>query len=388
MYEDLYGLDSRPFDLTPDPRFLLLTPKHREALTLARYVLSGRAGLALLVGEAGTGKTTLLRAALDDPGRDGDCAVTLDNPTLTREEFFEFLADGFHLGPGTAGSKTRVLRELNRVLSQRHQGGGVSALVVDEAQSLSDELLEEIRLLANIETQKAKLLSILLAGQPELAQRLNEPRRWQLKQRIALRGVLEPLTLPETADYIGGRLRIAGGDLAQTFTRDAVQAVFAHAGGIPRTISVICENALITGFAMGARPIDCDIVMEVCRDLDLRSRDGETPPRTAGGGAPLGEHVPSPVAVPAATAAPAGPSPDPGQRVVEWPVREEGRDGAPGRRRVLDLLPFWKRREPVYLPLQAQYFEVDGRRGVLVTPVAEGRPAGKPRTKAGAAVKQ
>src|SRR6266702_4182950 len=230
MYEEFYGLGGRPFDLTPDPRFLLLTPKHREALSLVQYLLSGGPGLALLIGEAGTGKTTLLRAALQHPRRDGDCVVTLDNPTLTRDEFFEFLGDGFHLGGTVGGSKTRVLRELTQALTERGRAGAVSALVVDEAQSLSNELLEDIRLLANI----------------------------------------EPLSLPETAEYIAGRLQIVGGDVARTFTGAAVKAVFTHARGIPRTVSVICENALITGFAVAARPIDRDVVGEVCRDLALQ----------------------------------------------------------------------------------------------------------------------
>src|SRR6266511_2466840 len=139
MYEEFYGLGGRPFDLTPDPRFLLLTPKHREALSLVQYLLSGGPGLALLIGEAGTGKTTLLRAALQHPRRDGDCVVTLDNPTLTRDEFFEFLGDGFHLGGTAGGSKTRVLRELTQALTERGRAGAVSVLVVDEAQRLSNE---------------------------------------------------------------------------------------------------------------------------------------------------------------------------------------------------------------------------------------------------------
>jgi general secretion pathway protein A len=369
MYEEFYGLGGRAFALTPDPRFLLLTPKHREALSHLQYVLAGHTGLALLVGEAGTGKTTLLRAALNEARRDGDGIVTLDNPTLTRDEFFEFLADGFHLGRETGGSKALVLRELTHVLSERHQGKGISALVVDEAQSLSNELLEEIRLLANIETSDAKLLSIVLAGQPELAHRLNEPGLRQLKQRIALRGVLEPLTLPETANYIAGRLRIAGGEVARTFTREALQAVFAHSGGIPRTTSVICENALITGFAVGARPIDRDIVMEVCRDLDLPPTGGEV---AAGGDGPLGAHVPAPVAMRAPMAATPAHGPEPGRAVDERrppSERQPGR-GAGRRRRLLDLLPFWKHREPAPVRLQSQSFNVGRQRGVLLTPVA------------------
>jgi general secretion pathway protein A len=385
MYAEFYGLGGRPFDLTPDPSFLLLTPKHREALCLAQYVLSGSTGLALLTGEAGTGKTTVLRAALEDPRRAGDCVITLNNPTLTRDEFFEFLAHGFHLGPQAVGSKTRVLRELTQVLMERHRGGVATALVVDEAQSLSDELLEEIRLLANIETLETKLLSILLAGQPELAERLNEPGLRQLKQRIALRGVLEPLTLAETAGYVEGRLQTVGGDVTRTFTGAAVQAVFAHSGGIPRTVSVICENALITGFALSARPIDHDVVMEVCRDLDLAPA-GPALPAVRVGGAPRGGPVLPSVAEAAEADPPRRPAAAAPARAAEPPAKAgpmvEERPAGPavpaarGPRRMLDRLPFWKRPAGP-LRLQTHYFDVDGRAGVVVTPVADERRTAK-----------
>jgi general secretion pathway protein A len=407
MYDGFYGLGGRPFDLTPDPRFLLLTPKHREALSHVEYLLAGRTSLALLLGEAGTGKTTLLRAARESSGRESDCVVTLDNPTLTRDEFFEFLAEGFHLGGDAGRSKTRVLRELARSLDERRQRGGVSALVVDEAQSLSGELLEEIRLLANLETRQAMLLSILLAGQPELAHRLNDPDLRQLKQRIALRGTLEPLTLPETADYIAGRLRIVGGDAARTFTRDAVEAVFVHAGGIPRTVSVICENALILGFATGARPIDRDVVLEVCHDLDLGPAPGRVPaapayapvpeaphpppaygpvpeaphPQPASGPVPEAPH-PQPAAVssaPAALGPPPAPSPESDERAPSPRRAAAGEHQAePGRwRRALGLLRFRRRGAPASLRLQMQRFDAPGERGFVLTPVAVELSEGK-----------
>jgi general secretion pathway protein A len=374
MYEAFYGLGGRPFELTPDPRFLLLTRKHREALALVRYVLSGRVGLALLTGEAGTGKTTLLRAALHAPPRPGCCLVTLDNPALTRSEFFEFLADGFHLGREAGLSKTRVLRELTQSLTERQQDGGVSALLVDEAQSLSDELLEEIRLLANIETQQTKLLSILLAGQPELARRLGAPGLSPLKQRIALRSSLEPLSLTETADCIAGRLRIVGGDVSQVFTREAVRAVFTHAGGVPRSVSVICENALIAGFGVGARPIDSDLVMEVCRDLDLQPVNGGFPaPLTS---APPDEERPQPVPEASAQTV-ADAEAKAGERFAGPPVADAGSrptDDGLLRWGMLGRLPFWKRSASAPLRLKTQYFDVDGRQGVLVTPVTDERP--------------
>jgi type II secretory pathway predicted ATPase ExeA len=274
MYERFYGLAERPFELTPNPRFLFMTPHHREALTMLEYGLSSRRGIALLVGEAGTGKTTIVHAALQSQRATQSLVVYLNNPALTRSEFIEFLAAGFALSGDAAKSKTRCLTELTDLLARRHAAGMMSALVIDEAQCLADELLEEVRLLANIESASEKLLSIVLAGQPELADRLNHAALRQLKQRIGLRCALLPLHLPETAAYIAGRVRIAGGDAATIFSPDAVQTIHHHAGGIPRTISVICENALVAGFALDRRPVDRAVVAEVCRDFDFDEAPG------------------------------------------------------------------------------------------------------------------
>lgn len=273
MYEAFYGLRERPFDLTPNPRFLLMTSRHREALTTLEYGLTARTGIALLVGEAGTGKTTIVHAALQSQRARQSRAVYLNNPALTRQEFVEFLAAGFGLSEGAATSKTRCLSELTEVLASRHASGTMSALVIDEAQCLPDELLEEVRLLANIESAAEKLLSIVLAGQPEIADRLNQPSLRQLKQRIGLRCSLAALALEETTAYIAARLRIAGGDERQVFTDDAIATIHDRSRGIPRTISVIADNALVTAFALDLRPVDRDVVLEVCRDFDF----GETP---------------------------------------------------------------------------------------------------------------
>ena len=269
MYESFYGLRERPFDLTPNPRFLFLTPKHREALSNIEYGILGRKGITLLIGEAGTGKTTLIRAALDAVRRPNGCIVYVSNPTLTRDEFYEFLATGYGLSPHAAQSKAAFLVELDESVQARHRAGGYSALVIDEAQSLPHELMEEIRLLANLETTTEKLLPAVIAGQPELADRLNDPTLRQLKQRVALRCDLAPLDIQETAAYISGRLRIAGGDITRIFTRDAVALVHERSRGIPRTISVICDNALVNGFAADVKPVGRAIVLEVCRDFHL-----------------------------------------------------------------------------------------------------------------------
>ena len=266
MYERFYGLHERPFELTPNPRYLFLSPRHTEALTMLEYGTSRRNGLTLLIGEAGTGKTTLVYAALERQRAENALHVFLTNPALTRDEFFDFLARGFGLSAEAHGSKSRFLIELSASLAERSDAGGGAALIVDEAQCLSDALLEEIRLLGNIETTRQKLLSIILIGQPELGDRLNASALRQLKQRVALRCTLAALNLAETTAYITTRMGVAGGDAAAIIDPAAIEAIYVAAGGIPRTISVICENALINGFALGRRSIGIDVIAEVCRD--------------------------------------------------------------------------------------------------------------------------
>ncbi len=281
MYERYYGLQERPFDLSPNPRFLCFTPQHREALVHLQYGLAGRPGITVLVGEAGTGKTTLIRAALQ-AGRlrpdfassgfgaqanDASTIVHLSNPTLTRAEFFDYLAAGFGLGADAGQSKIAFLRELEKALGDEF--GPMLALVVDEAQSVPYELLEEIRLLTNAEATNGRSLAVALVGQPELARRLEEARLRQLKQRVVLRCELTALSLKDTASYISARVKTAGGEATRLFTRDAVVAIHQHSAGIPRVISVICDNALVNGFAADQKPVGASIVTDVCRSLSL-----------------------------------------------------------------------------------------------------------------------
>ena len=269
MYEKFFGLRERPFDLTPNPRYLFLTAAYREALSNLIYGLSGRKGLTVLTGEAGTGKTTLLTVALAQWREEGHLVATLRNPTMERTEFLEFLSLEFGLSPRAAESKTVLLREFEALLRDRHAHGKLTALVIDEAHSLPTELLEEIRLLANIETPDTKLLPLILLGQPELADRLNDPNLRQLKQRVALRCSLVPLDVREAAAYVAKRIQLAGGDSLQLFTREAVEAIHYGSGGIPRLINVICDNALVNAMAAGVKPVSQDIVREVCADFDL-----------------------------------------------------------------------------------------------------------------------
>lgn len=279
MYESFYGFRERPFDLTPNPRFLVMTDVHREALSNLEYGISSRTGITLLVGEAGTGKTTLIRTALERQSARVHC-VHVQNPALGRNEFVEMLAVRFKLSDRAGRSKTALLLELEEVLRARDEAGESTVLVVDEAQSLPRDILEEIRLLANIETNERKLLSVILAGQPEVTALLNDGALRQLKQRIALRCELRPLSLQETAGYLAGRIRAAGGVGAQVFTREAVTLIHERSLGVPRTISVIADNSLLTGFAGGQRPVSSSTVREVCRDFDLAPDAAQGPART------------------------------------------------------------------------------------------------------------
>lgn len=268
MYESFYGLRERPFNLLPDPRFLFLSKQHTEALTHLQYGLSGRPGVTVLIGEAGTGKTTLVRKALEAaPDRRAQSRIAqLSNPTLTRAEFYEYLAAAFGFTPEAGSSKPRFLFELETVLSEH---AGVVALVVDEAQSLPHDLLEEIRLLTNLQTASGRALTMVLVGQPELGHRLNEGRMRQLKQRVALRCELAPLDLRETLAYVAKRVAVAGGAADRLFTVEAVYLVHERSRGIPRTISVLCDNALVNGLAANVKPVGPSIIEDVCRDFQI-----------------------------------------------------------------------------------------------------------------------
>jgi general secretion pathway protein A len=281
MYEQFFGFRERPFDLTPNPRYLVLTESHREALSNLVYGIASRKGITLLVGEAGSGKTTVIRTALEKQSNLVHC-VHVHNPTLSRAEFVEMLANRFSLSPEAARSKTTMLLELEALLRERHEAGETTVLIIDEAQSLPLDLLEEIRLLANIETNDEKLISVIIAGQPEIVDRLNKESLRQLKQRIALRCQLRPLTLAETAAYIAGRIRAAGGVDARVFTREAVALIHERAQGLPRTINVIADNALLGGLAANQRPVGSQLVREVCRDFDINAPNMALAPRDGG----------------------------------------------------------------------------------------------------------
>jgi general secretion pathway protein A len=272
MYQEFFGLRELPFELTPNPEFLFLTPQHREALSNLELAVQARKGVTVLTGDYGTGKSTIARALLQGLDRAGAYYAYVNNPTLKRDEFIELLANSFHLSSGAKMSKTALLKEMEEALRSRADAGGLTALVVDEAQSLSDELLEEVRLLVNIETESTKLLPVILIGHPSLAERLNQPQWRQLKQRVSLRCDLQPLDLNQTASYIVRRVKIAGGDCIGLFTKQAVMLIHERSGGTPRLINLLCDNALISAFALDRRPVTRAIALEVCRDFDLLGR--------------------------------------------------------------------------------------------------------------------
>src|SRR5262245_42128194 len=242
MYLKFYGLSEKPFSQTPDPRFLYWNDSYREALASLRYGIQERKGFLTMIGEAGTGKTTLLRKLLDDLGQDV-VSVFLFNPNASFEEILEYTLS--ELGVMVAsGRKLAMMQRLNEFLLAAFAEGKNTILVIDEAQDLETEVLESLRLLSNLETSKEKILQIVLSGQPELATRLAQPNLRQLKQRIAVRCRLEPLARHELPDFIAARLAVAGGrpDLFAPATLDPIWE-FAH--GIPRLVNAVCDNALL-----------------------------------------------------------------------------------------------------------------------------------------------
>jgi general secretion pathway protein A len=269
MYKTFYNLRLNPFEITPDPSFLFSTSRHNEALASLYYGVRARKGFVVLTGEVGTGKTMLVRCVLELLRRTGVAFAYVFNPSLSALEFIRYIAGDFGL-PVAGKAKDELVLSLSAFLVDRHQRKLSTLLVVDEAHHLSPELLEEVRLLTNLETTQQKLLQIVLAGQPELDEMLDSFELRQIKQRIALRCHLEPLSLDETRGYIQRRLQIAGVPPDITiFSEPATNAVFRHSNGFPRLINTICENALLSGYARRAAVIPDEVVDEIAHDLRL-----------------------------------------------------------------------------------------------------------------------
>src|SRR5215467_6094146 len=269
-----FGLQQKPFNPTPDPRFLYPSPGHREALAQLLYGVQEHKGFILLTGEIGTGKTTLLRTLLSR--LEGNCASAfIFDTTLPFEGILEYMLED--LGVAKPGeSHVQRLISLNNFLIERRRAGQNTVLALDEAQNLSLEALEQIRLLSNFETETEKLLQILLVGQPELLDKLDRPELRQLKQRIGLRYRILPLAAEETRDYIRTRLRIAGASDLGLFSDAAITRIAEYSGGIPRLINTLCDHCLLIGYADQIRHIDRKIVDEAVQYLE----EGERRPRT------------------------------------------------------------------------------------------------------------
>src|ERR1700692_2662158 len=279
MYKKFFGLKENPFNVNPDPRYLFLTHHTQEALACLTYGIETRKGFILLTGEVGTGKTTLINKLLEWLHKENVYTAFVFNPRLSVSQFFDFMMTDFGI-PCESRQKGQMLMKLNQWLLDRYQAGERAVLVVDEAQNLSPQMLEEIRLLTNLETSTEKLLQIVLAGQPELEQKLNQPQLRQLRQRITLRAKTRQLTIEETQGYIQERMRIAGAENPDIFSPEAVAAVHRYARGIPRVTNLLCEHALVSSFVDQKNPVPSEIVEEVARDFDLHIVDplAQTPP--------------------------------------------------------------------------------------------------------------
>jgi general secretion pathway protein A len=268
MYKEFYGLRANPFNVNPDPRYLFLTRHTEEALACLTYGIQSRKGFVLLTGEVGTGKTTLINKLLEWLRLQQVATAFVFNSRLNTTQFLDYMIADFGI-PCDSKAKSQVLLRLYNWLLDRYRAGETAVLIVDEAQSLTDEVLEEIRMLTNLETFTEKLLQIVLVGQPELEQKLRQPHLRQLRQRLTLRAKTHPLTLEETKAYIQQRLRIAGSNGQQIFDPDSVIAIHRYANGIPRVINLLCEHCLVSAFVDQQRVIEPPVVDSVARDFDL-----------------------------------------------------------------------------------------------------------------------
>ena len=268
MYNAFFGFSESPFSLSPDPSFFYRSEQHEEALANLVYGVQARKGFIVLTGEVGTGKTTMLECLRDFLESQYIEFAFLFNSRINSDQFFEMIAYDLNL-PCSRTSKTEVLFALNQMLVEQAQQGRTVVLLVDEAHNLEWEVLEEIRLLGNLENRNGKLLQIILSGQPELDRKLDAPNLRQLKQRIVLRCNLQPFTLRDAVEYMESRLIKAGMSDQTVFSEELMAEIHLRAQGIPRVINAICDNLLLTAFAVEQKTCDVEMLDEVCRDMRL-----------------------------------------------------------------------------------------------------------------------
>jgi general secretion pathway protein A len=277
MYKSYFGLKENPFNVNPDPRYLYLTKQIEEALTGLMYGIQTRKGFITLTGEVGTGKTTLVNRLLDWLRQRRTRTAFLFNSRMNTSHLFDFILAEFEIACESR-TKSQQLMKLNQWLLERYRAGETAVLIVDEAQNLSYPVLEEIRMLTNLETSTEKLLQIVLSGQPELEEKLKLPQLRQLKQRITLRCKTAPLTKEQTHAYIAERLRIAGTSGEQIFSPEAMDTVHMYSLGIPRVVNLLCEHALINTYVEQERVVTPKIVEDIAREFQLDEIEPIPPP--------------------------------------------------------------------------------------------------------------
>src|SRR5215467_782030 len=280
MYKQFFGLRANPFNVNPDPRYLFLTRHTEEALACLTYGIQSRKGFVLLTGEVGTGKTTLINKLLEWLRAQQVPTAFIFNSRMDVPQFLEYMMADFGI-PCDTHSKSQVLIRLYGWLLERYRAGETAVLIVDEAQNLADEVLEEIRMMTNLETFTEKLLQIVLVGQTELEQRLKQLSLRQLRQRLTLRAKTHPLTLDETKAYIQLRLRIAGSNGQQIFDTEALGCIHRYSSGIPRVVNLICEHCLVSAFVDQQKTVGFTMVDAVARDFDLGDGPATLPPPPA-----------------------------------------------------------------------------------------------------------
>jgi general secretion pathway protein A len=287
MYKEHFGLRANPFNVNPDPRYLFLTRHTEEALACLTYGIQSRKGFVLLTGEVGTGKTTLINKLLEWLRLQQVATAFVFNSRLNVPQFLDYMMADFGI-PCDSKSKSQILLRLYNWLLDRYRAGETAVLIVDEAQNLSDEVLEEIRMLTNLETFTEKLLQIVLVGQPELEQKLKQPQLRQLRQRLTLRAKTHPLSLEETKAYVQQRLRIAGSNGQPIFDPESLITIHKFSNGIPRVVNLLCEHCLVSAFVDQQKHVTSTVVEAVARDFDL-STDAASAAMTPGAPTPATE---------------------------------------------------------------------------------------------------